>query len=96
MAQKVIEGGEVTCKTLCVTLRWLKIRTIFASNTYFSSNFEYKVIGSDNIYKYQTLYDEKSKYVECSIKELTLCYQNIKYLDHFNPLNNVPVIHNKE
>ena len=49
MAQKVIEGGEVTCKTLCVTLKWLKIRTIFASNPYFSSNFEDKVIGSDNI-----------------------------------------------
>ena len=66
MAHKVIEGGEVTCKTLCVTLRWLRIRTIFAFNPYFSSNFEDKVIGSDNIY-YQTLYDEKrGKYVERS------------------------------
>ena len=26
MAQKVIEGGVVTCITLRVTLRWLKIR----------------------------------------------------------------------
>ena len=55
MAQKVIEGDFVTCMKLwdgwkfelfsfsyfsSKTLRWLKIRAIFASNPYFSSNFE--------------------------------------------------------
>ena len=85
MAQKVIEGGEVTCKTLCLNLRWLKIRTIFASNPYLFMKIKLLAQIIFTLFTLSTLYDEKSKYVECSIKELTLCYQNIKYLDHFNP-----------
>ena len=28
MAKKINEGGVVTCITLCVTFRWLKIPTV--------------------------------------------------------------------
>ena len=45
IAQKVMEGGVATWITLCVTLRWLKVRIIFASDPSFKNTHVIHIQG---------------------------------------------------